>query len=338
MDKIISPKVSVLLPVYNAATYLREAVESILGQSFTDFEFLIINDGSTDASEEIIESYLDSRIRYIKNEKNIGLVATLNRGIELATGEYIARMDADDISLPERFARQVAYMDQHPEVGACGTAFQFFGDSEYISRNPEDFRQAFTLLSNNSSLGHPTSMIRRSVLMQHHIRYEEEYEYAADFAFWIRISQVSYLSSLPDVLLRYRWHADNMSKTDPSRKQAKANARVLWHELFIQRALTEPEKKYLAGEATDRTTFRAGKELLMAVLVDKRSFLLDKAYFSELAVTEWELHLIDRFGLSGLLTCFSQPSFRKWSRATSIGLLAHYLHRFGIKLKRSNGK
>ena len=338
MDKSIAPKVSVLLPVHNAAAYLREAIDSILAQHFTDFEFLILNDGSTDASEEIIHSYTDPRIRYVKNKTNVGLVATLNRGIEMAQGEYIARMDADDISLPERFTRQVAFLDQHPEVGACGTAFQFFGDSTYVSRNPTDYKQAFTLLSNNSSLGHPTSMIRRAVLMQHGIRYEEEYQYAADFAFWIRISQVAYLSSLAEVLLRYRWHADNMSKTDPSRQQAKAKARVLWHELFIQRSLNQAEKRYLAGKATDRTTFRAGKQLLMDVLNEKKSSLLDKAYFSELAVTEWELKLIDHFGFTGLVTCFLQPVFRKWSRATTVGLLAHYLSRYGVKLKRSNGK
>ena len=334
----MNPKVSVLMPVYNAALYLRQAIDSILNQTFTDFEFLIINDGSTDGSEQIIKSYTDPRIFYRKNTKNLGLVATLTLGIDLARGEYIARMDADDISLPERFARQIEFMDSHPEVGACGTAYQYFGDSSNIVYPPTDYKKAFTLLSDNSSLGHPTSMIRRSVLLQHGFHYEEKYQYAADFAFWIRIGQVAYLTSLPKVLLLYRWHANNMGKTDSSRKQAKTNARILWHELITHRVLTAPEKKYLTGEVSDWTTFQGGHKLLMAVLNDKTSTVLNKDYFSELTVTQWELNLIDCFGITGLMTCFLKPSLRKWSRATSIGLVAHYLSRHGIKLKRSSGK
>lgn len=331
MDKHVSPKVSVMMPVYNAALYLREAIDSILSQTFTDFEFLIINDGSTDASGEIINGYADSRILYIENKENLGLVETLNRGIALARGEYIARMDADDISLPERFARQVAFMDAHREVGACGTAFQFFGDSDHIAIHPEDYTHCFTLLSLNSSLGHPTSMIRKAILNRHAIRYEPEFAYAADYAFWIRISQVSCISSLTETLLLYRWHTTNMSKTDPSRTMARVRARILWHELVLGNPLSEAQKRYLAWDFRDRGTFRAGKKLLAAVLESPR---IDRDYFGELAVTEWELKYIDRFGLRGLLTCLMQPDFRKNSRATAIGLVAHYLGKYGLRFKR----
>lgn len=330
MDTNVRPKVSVLMPVYNAALFLQEAIDSILSQTFTDFEFLIINDGSTDASEEIIQGYSDSRILYLKNEVNLGLVDTLNRGIELARGEYIARMDADDVSLPQRFFKQITFMDAHPEVGACGTAFQFFGDSNYLAINPDDYSQCFTLLSLNSSLGHPTSMIRKEVLNHHAIRYESEFDYAADYAFWVRISQVSQISSLPEPLLLYRWHQTNMSKTDPSRAMARIKARILWHELLLGRSLSAPQKEYLAWNFGSRKTFRAGKELLSSVLESSR---IDKEYYRRLAVTEWELKLIDHFGLRGLLTCFMQPDFRRNSRATAIGLVAHYLGRFGIRLK-----
>src|SRR4051812_15533497 len=116
-----APKISVLLPVYNAEPYLKEAIDSVLQQTFADFELIIINDGSKDRSADIIKSYTDKRILFIDQE-NIGLSATLNKGIALARGEYIARQDNDDISRPERFRKQVTYLDAHPRTMLLGTA------------------------------------------------------------------------------------------------------------------------------------------------------------------------------------------------------------------------
>ena len=128
MSEAVQPKISVVMPAYNAENYIREAIDSILAQTFRDFEFLIIDDGSTDHTVEIIRSYSDSRIRLYQNERNMGVAATLNRGLDLARGEYIARMDADDISLPERFAKQAAYMDAHPDVAVCGSNIILFSE------------------------------------------------------------------------------------------------------------------------------------------------------------------------------------------------------------------
>jgi glycosyltransferase involved in cell wall biosynthesis len=319
-----TPRVSVLMPVYNAGPYLAEAIDSILAQTFSDFEFLIIDDGSTDGSGEIIQSYDDPRIRYLRNERNLGLVDTLNRGIELARGPYIARMDADDISLPERFERQIDFMDAHPDLGACGTAFQFFGDSDVLMVLPDNQRQAFTLLSETSCLGHPTSMIRKEILDQYAIRYEPAYEYAADYAFWIRISQVSGLASLPEPLLLYRWHSSNMSQIDPSRVTAKMKAQMLWYASMLERPLTESQKAYLRRGLRDRTTFAAGRAMLLSILAGKNASRIDQKQFGESTVTEWEQDYIDQFRLRGLMTCLLQPAFRKWSRATWIGLVAYY--------------
>lgn len=326
-------KISVLMPVYNAAPYLREAIDSILGQTYADFEFIILNDGSTDASGSIVDSYQDTRIKHINNKLNAGLVATLNTGIDLAQGEYIARMDADDISLPERFAKQVEFMDRHPEVGVCGTAYRYFGDLDRTETPLQDHREVFTFLSRNSSLGHPTTMIRRSVLNQHAIRYESEYGFAADYAFWIRIGQFAHLTSLPEPLLRYRWHASNMSKTDPDRKNAVAQARMLWHELMIDRQLEKPEKEYFEKDTPDSEALRAGRNLIRTILKKSNHPYLNAAYYGKLAVTEWELNIIDQKGLQGLMSCILQPTFRKRSRATAVGLVAHYLGRYGIILK-----
>ncbi|MBA7555263.1 Undecaprenyl-phosphate 4-deoxy-4-formamido-L-arabinose transferase [subsurface metagenome] len=116
-----NPYISVIMPCYNGAQYLREAIESILNQTFHDFEFVIINDGSTDASQEIIDSFNDDRMLVIQ-QKNMGITKSLNKGLEMARGEYIARQDADDISFPDRFEKQVAYLDAHPEVAVLGGA------------------------------------------------------------------------------------------------------------------------------------------------------------------------------------------------------------------------
>src|SRR5215218_8009066 len=119
------PQVSVILPVYNGEAYLQEAVDSILAQTFTDFELLIINDGSTDDSERIIDSYKDSRVKHLKNEQNRGLIFSLNRGVEAAKGAYIARMDADDVALPERLEKQMQYLKQNKEVGILSCTVSF---------------------------------------------------------------------------------------------------------------------------------------------------------------------------------------------------------------------
>ena len=117
----IPPLISVILPAYNAERFLEEAIDSILAQTYKNFELIVLNDGSTDRTEEIILSYNDPRIRYIKNESNLKLIKTLNKGIALARGKYIARMDADDISLPTRFEKEIEFMEIHPDIGVCSS-------------------------------------------------------------------------------------------------------------------------------------------------------------------------------------------------------------------------
>ena len=133
------PKISVIMPARNAEQYIREAIDSILGQTFADFEFLILDDGSTDATAEIVQCCRDERIRFCPNGRNMGVAATLNRGLALAGGEYIARMDADDISLPKRFEKQAAYLNAHRDVAVLGSDLELFCDmtetaKQYVQR------------------------------------------------------------------------------------------------------------------------------------------------------------------------------------------------------------
>ncbi len=203
------------MSAYNSEKYVAEAIESILNQTFKDFEFIIVNDGSTDKTVEIIKKYAksDERIKFIDNKKNAGIVAALNQGLDFCHGEYIARMDSDDISLPERFEKQAKYMDKHPECGACSTWAELFGSNvtqNNILRHMPTVKLLDFVLYGNQVLN-PGSMIRRSVLIDNNIKYNPDYKYAEDYAFWIEIIKHAEIHNLQEVLLKYRWHNSNTS-------------------------------------------------------------------------------------------------------------------------------
>lgn len=203
------PKISVLMPVYNTPEkYLREAIESILNQSYGDFEFIIVNDGSTNNVEEVILSYGDDRIRYYSNGENRGVTATRNRLVALSTGEYLALMDSDDVSLPLRFAKQVEFLDSHREVGVLGTWIEFFPERKVVIRPTESDLMKQYLLFSGSPVMNPTVMMRRSLK----VYYNEAYHNAEDYILWLEIMDKTEFANLPEVLLWYRWHGENLSK------------------------------------------------------------------------------------------------------------------------------
>lgn len=207
----MTPRVSVLMGVYNGDKYLPKAIDSILGQTFTDFDFLIIDDGSADRTREIIDSYQDPRIKVIANAQNAGLTHSLNKGLDLAGGDYIARMDSDDISLPERLAKQVAYMDAHLEVAVCGTwAQDIDSDGKVIGvrETPVD-KDLERNYWRPSPIIHPSAMIRRAHL--NGMRYDEQMRYAQDFDLWLRIRATHKLANLPERLLLYRVHGGSIT-------------------------------------------------------------------------------------------------------------------------------
>lgn len=209
-----NPKVTVLMPVYNGEKYVSQAIESVLTQTFTDFEFLIINDGSNDKSEEIITSYQDARIRLVTNETNLKLIATLNKGLNLAKGEYIARMDCDDICYPERLAMQVEFMDKHREVGVCGTWVETMGlKSGEVWRYPSEPEDIAARLFFLNAMAHPTVMIRRSFFQQHHLYYRSEYIHVEDFALWQQCRLLFSLANIPQPLLKYRIVQTSVTRT-----------------------------------------------------------------------------------------------------------------------------
>lgn len=202
-------RITVLMPVCNAAPYIKEAVQSILSQSYTAFELLIIDDGSTDGTLDKIKRFTDPRIRLIAHPANFGLVSSLNEGIELSASEYIARMDGDDIALPNRLERQIAYMDANPDVGVCGSQAHYLG-TDSVTTKPLEHEQIRCWQLFHCTFIHPSVMIRRSVLDACGIRYLP-YPHAEDYEIWNRLGDVTRLVNLPDVLMRYRLHPNQVS-------------------------------------------------------------------------------------------------------------------------------
>lgn len=215
-----NPKVTVLMPVYNGEKYLREAIQSILTQTFTDFEFLIINDGSTDKSLEIIKSFHDVRIRLVSNEINLKLIATLNKGLDLAQGKYVARMDSDDVSLPTRLQKQVDFMEKNTDTGVCGSWIKYIGEEQGECRFPTDSSDIMAHMFFDSVLAHPSVIMRKEMLDINKLRYDPEHLYVEDFGLWQRCSEFFNISNMPEVLLHYRVLSTSICRSNETAQSA----------------------------------------------------------------------------------------------------------------------
>lgn len=208
----MNPIVSVVLPVYNGERYLHKAIESILSQTYRDFELLIIDDGSTDDSQRIISGFADPRIRLLVNEHRLKLSGALNRGMTEARGKFIARMDADDIARPERLATQVKYLVKHQDIGLCGSWVKRFGACRpTVDKNPlspEEIK-AYTLFE--CAFAHPSVMFRKSFFAKEQLRYNGEFYPSEDFELWSRAVHLFPCVNIPKVLLDYRVHNQGMT-------------------------------------------------------------------------------------------------------------------------------
>jgi len=209
------PIVTVLMPVYNGSAYLRQAINSVLVQSYSNFEFLILDDCSSDDTVSIVRSYSDPRIRLIEAKERLMICKALNAGIEQAKGKYIARMDADDVCRPSRLEKQVTYLERCPQVGVCGTWVRRFGlgVSGSIDKRPcgsENVR-AYALFDN--PMVHSSVMMRRDILGKTGSCYLDEFKNAEDYELWSRLFACCGIDNIPEVLLDYRVHLENVTIT-----------------------------------------------------------------------------------------------------------------------------
>jgi len=258
---MIEPKINVIMSVYNGERYLRRAVESILGQTFADFEFIIVNDGSTDNSLEIIQSYDDERIKIINMKQNIGLTKSLNKALKLARGEYIARQDADDECHPERLEKQIKFLEEHPEVGLVGiVGLCMDEDGEIIGRFPPITSDKILrkILRFGNPFIHGSVMFRRNCIERCGF-YREYLQNSQDYDLWLRISEHYKIANLPEPLYKWRWSREGISfgQTEIQEKTRK-----------IIRILAKERKKY-GMDSLQRGDDRLLKELQRVVNKEK---------------------------------------------------------------------
>lgn len=248
-------KVSVLIPVYNGAPFIERAIKSILQQTYSNFELILLNDASTDNSETIISRFSDSRIKYHKNQNNLGISASRNKLMDLAQGEYLAVMDNDDLSMPQRLAQQVEFLDNHQDVAMLGSWGELFCQTppsglfgklkqQFINLGWVWCQPPFPDLHNTlqgNPVMHSSSMLRKSALLEHNIRYNPKYTPAEDYDLCRQILEAGLkLANIQNVLFKYHYHGQNFSLTNKD-AMCKADHKV---KTDIRKLLTSNQPDY----------------------------------------------------------------------------------------------
>ncbi|RTE67155.1 glycosyltransferase [Amphritea opalescens] len=217
MNMVSYPLVSVIIPVYNGATYIAEAVESILNQTYDNFEIIIVDDASSDNSLRIVNNYESNKIKIITNDYNVGVAASRNRGIKAAKGKYVAFMDSDDVSAINRLLIQVCFLESHPEFGLVSSHFVTFEDEletgkRSMKKLPVDSYYIAAALLFQSVICCPSAMMRVDILKEHNLFFNESFKVCEDWDLWYRMSQVTKISNVDEVLLYYRKHGGSLTK------------------------------------------------------------------------------------------------------------------------------
>ena len=200
------------MTTYNGQRYISETMRSLLAQTYKDFEFIIVDDGSSDATAEIVNSFKDSRIKLIVNKRNLGISGAANAGLGFCNGKYIVRHDQDDISLPQRIEREVAFMEANPKIGVCGTWYKEFGERKKTKRNVANPESLAVKLLRGCYIQQPTAIIRKSVLDKFSIRYRENLAVANDYCMWLDMLGRCKFANIPEVLFKYRIHKTQTGK------------------------------------------------------------------------------------------------------------------------------
>lgn len=269
----MEPTVTVLMAVRNGFPYLSDSIDSILSQDFADFEFIIVDDGSTDSTPAILtdKAAADPRVRVRRNDVNLGLPASLNVGLRYARGKYVARMDSDDIALPFRLSRQIEYLEMHPKVFLVGSQTENIDEAGAricINRCPSDPDMVCRQLSEGNCIPHPTIVFRR----EEGVAYREKFLYAQDYDFYLRLLAAGRrMANHPEVLLKYRVNAGSISE---SKRMAQLYYERMAREFYRQRLATgEDDYASLPESAIGDDAFREmfPREALEAEIHDAMS-------------------------------------------------------------------
>ncbi|WP_369769536.1 glycosyltransferase family 2 protein [Flavobacterium sp. WC2416] len=302
MDPFVMPLpiISVLMPVYNCEQYIREAVDSILNQTYADFELLVIDDASSDGTVSILKSYKDSRIQLIEKPINTGYTNSLNLGLQLAKGRYIARMDGDDISLAERFSKQVAFLEDNPKVILCGTWYSIMG-SDRIVKLPERHDVIKVALLKGNCFAHPSVMIRKQCLEGFSIVYDVSKEPAEDYDLWVRLVMKGNLHNLQEVLLDYRTHSNQVTKkqSDKQKDSVLKTKRNLFN--FLELDLLPNEELVLNkvlnnGAAINFNDIYIFKKLQNKLLASNKKYIFEPVAFKK-SILDLETIIVNSYFL-----------------------------------------
>lgn len=236
------PRVTVLMPTYNVAPWVEEAIHSVLRQSYHDFELLVVDDASTDNTLDVVRSIDDPRIRITSFPNNVGLSENLNRGLDLIATELVARMDGDDIAEPDWLETGIRVLDNHPEVGVCSFGFQFFGTKTSLVRFPEHHEDSKAQMLFGCTVIVP--VFRRAVMVDNHLRYSTEAFPAEDYMMWANVYRVTQVYNVQRTLFHYRTHATQISTSRREAQIAKSNEVRLKMLHWLNPDFTDEEKQY----------------------------------------------------------------------------------------------
>lgn len=307
-------KVTVLMPVYNGKLFLKDAIESILNQTHNNFEFLIINDGSTDESDTIIRSFDDSRIKYIRNKVNQGIVATLNEGVSISTGKYIARMDSDDISLHNRLEKQINFLEANPSYKLCGSkaiAINNNGEKLYKLNRPTSFEHIKVFNFFRNAFIHPTVMANANLLKN--FKYSEEYLYAEDYMLFSQFAMKHNVANLNEYLLQYRVHEESITskkKNEMVKSELKTHAfllsflydKVTEKQLLLHHSVLRPRQNGFSAEEIHQY-------FLDILYKNKEKDILSQSILRRQLLKEWYKYLLTNNIKSRLKSYVSSPLF-----------------------------
>jgi len=294
------------MPTWNSAAFLRSTLQSILNQSFSAWELIVVDDGSTDQTCRILDLINDPRIRIIHNPNRKGIAHALNLGLQAATAPYIARMDSDDISRPHRLKKQYAFMEAHPEIGLCGTQVKSFGGTaSRVWHYPIEDAAIRARLFFKSSFAHPTVMFNREQLEKHQWRYDESYLSGEDWDLWLRVSLSTKMANLPDVLLDYRQSPGSASQSQRQR-QKQAESQLLKRNLDSYGVESDPDTVETFHRIVN--DIQQGSEFL-----EKSRNLLEKLDVHNKAQGRFQKQLFENeIGLRFLNICQVQISKEGW--------------------------
>lgn len=308
------PAVSIVLPVYNAEAYLWQALDSLVAQTFPDFECLVIDDGSTDESARVASEFAarDARI-VLHRRRHRGLVETLNEGFSMAGGKYIARMDADDLCAPNRLEKQVRFLEDNLDVDVLGTAVVTFSGlpgKGRISRAPANHAGCYAELLFRPPINHPTVMLRRSIVDSLGDLYCANWEFCEDYELWSRLIESYVFANLAEPLVYYRQHDDQVTIEHGERTKELHNevSRGMFRRIQVDFS-SEEIPKVLAWEPCDGGIEDLLQMYQKIILQYDRKSIIDPGDLARVISSQLEIALLRFYGFAGLVRCY------RWSRA-----------------------